>query len=238
MSLFTSLRIYQFAKLPVCQVTSFPFYQSHNSCDFVPCRSCTHAGQREQGEELLQQLKEEDESAYDLLDTVPRECLAPCFLPEGVYTFGVRTSNWIEILWETLRRIGLRKQPCFLHQLMYFCMYSVVRYRQLCVKAKGLRQLTETTPTKEMASALVRNTKALVDRGCTVKQKWNEEMEHVVYSVKVPVRCVLGTPISMTFLMRTCPRMTGHVSRRLCIRTSFLHAGTFFFGKTPVCHVS
>ena len=181
--------------------------------------SRTHAGQREQGEELLRQLKEEDESAYDLLNSVPRESLAPCFLPEGVYTFGVRTSNWIEILWETFRRIGLRKQPCFLHQLMYYCMYSVVRYRHLCVKAKGLRQLTGTTPTKEMASALVRDTKALVDRGCTVRQKWNEEKEQVMYAVRVPVRCVIGAPILMTFMMRTCPCMTRHVSRRL-LRTN------------------
>ena len=184
--------------------------------------SRTHAGQREQGEELLQQLKEEDESAYDLLNSVPRESLAPCFLPEGVYTFGVRTSNWIEILWETFRRIGLRKQPCFLHQLMYCCMYSVVRYRHLCVKAKGLRQLTGTTPTKEMASALVRDTEALVDRGCTVKQKWNQDGQHVMYSVKVPVSSVIG-------------------ATNLALEHAFVRMNDFFWNlvfTTPACHGS
>ena len=137
----------------------------------------------------MQALREEDASAYDLLDTVPRAQLAACFLPDGVYAYGVRTSNWIEILWEVLRKIGLRKQPCFLHQVMFFCMYSVVRYRQLAVKAKGLRQLRGMNPTKEMSTALVRNAQYLMDRGCTVKQIWNQEKQHVMYSVKVPVSC-------------------------------------------------
>ena len=147
-------------------------------------------GQRLQGEDIMQALREEDESAYDLLDAVPRAQLAACFLPDGVYAFGVRTSNWIEILWEALRKIGLRKQPCFLHQVMFFCMYSVVRYRQLSVKAKGLRQLSGMNPTKEMSTALVTNAQYLMDRGCTVKQIWDPEKQHAMYSVKVPLRYV------------------------------------------------
>ena len=55
----------------------------------------TAAGQQDQGEALLKELKEDDEHAYELLNSVPRSELAACFLPAGVYNYGVRTSNWI-----------------------------------------------------------------------------------------------------------------------------------------------
>ena len=141
----------------------------------------------------MQELKDEDEHAYALLDSVPRCQLAACFLPAGVYNYGVRTSNWIEILWEVMRRIGLRKERSFLNQLVFFVMYSVVRYRHLVVKARALRQQESVfSPTKEMATTLVSNSKFLVDRNCTVKQVWDESKQQVMYSVKVPVRHALS----------------------------------------------
>ena len=123
-------------------------------------------GQHEQGEALLSELKKDDKHAYELLNSVPRCELAACFLPAGVYNFGVRTSNWIEILWEVMRRIGLRKERSFLNQLVFFVMYSVVRYRHLVVKARALQQQEcSFAPTKELSTTLVRDAFLPVQHG-------------------------------------------------------------------------
>ena len=68
-------------------------------------------GAKDAGVRVLDDLvhKPRGEEALALLQVVEPEHLAPCFLPDGVRNFNVKTSNWIEIKFEIWRRIQLRR---------------------------------------------------------------------------------------------------------------------------------
>ena len=161
----------------------------------VPCLcnscACSHscercvlpAGENERGEQKLRELKKAHPEAYELLDAVPRESLAPCFLPSGVYARGCRNSNWVEIKQEVLRRGGVRHAEEPLTALMQCLVLDSSTHAELLALA-GQRKEGNT---KAAECDLTTARETLMDRGCQVKQLANTDGT-MNFCVRTPVR--------------------------------------------------
>ena len=141
------------------------------------------AGENARGEQKLRELKQAHPEAYELLDAVPRESLAPCFLPSGVYARGVHNSNWVEIKQEVLRRGGVRHAEEPLTALMQCLVLDSSTHAELLALA-GQRKEGNT---KAAQCDLTTARETLMDRGCQVKQLANTDGT-MNFCVKTPVR--------------------------------------------------